>query len=412
MNHPKMAYTYVGIDSHKDTHTAVFLNCFFEKLGELVFDNLPSKFDRFLKDSIKFQQPDTTLLFGLEDVSMYGRNLAVFFKKNNQKFKHVNALLVAKERKNQTVTQKTDSVDAECAARILISKFEELPDAQPDDRYWMLKALVMRRDFIVKNNIALKNHLQSILTQHYPNYRSFFAYPDSNTALAFFERFPSPSALKGVSLEELTQFFLDCNGRSCSKRAKKILETLQDTAAEFQEIRDEAVRSTVRQIRFNLTEIKRIEIDLVRVFEWFDTTLTSMNGLGPVSAAQMLSHIGDIGRFATPAKLARYAGVAPVTYASGKKDKQFANHRGNRDLNSIFYLLAVRVIARTPDLKNMQNPFFCEYYHKKLSEGKTKVQALKCVQRRLVNIVWHMLTYHTKYENPEMRPADENMIKA
>ncbi|NLY73751.1 MAG: hypothetical protein GX075_00405 [Firmicutes bacterium] len=40
------------------------------------------------------------------------------------------------------------------------------------------------------------------------------------------------------------------------------------------------------------------------------------------------------------------------------------------------------------------NPFFYEYYHKKLKEGKTKGQALKCVQRRLVNIIWRMLYYY------------------
>jgi transposase len=50
-----------------------------------------------------------------------------------------------------------------------------------------------------------------------------------------------------------------------------------------------------------------------------------MAGIDVVTAAQMLSCIGDIRKFPTPAKLARYSGVAPVTYASGKKDLQFAN---------------------------------------------------------------------------------------
>ena len=55
MNHPKMRYTYVGVDSHKDTHTAVFLDCFFEKLGEVSFDNLPDRFGGFLESAQKFQ---------------------------------------------------------------------------------------------------------------------------------------------------------------------------------------------------------------------------------------------------------------------------------------------------------------------------------------------------------------------
>jgi len=137
MNHPKMRYTYVGIDSHKDTHTAVFLNCFFEKLGEIKFKNLPSTFGAFLAGAENLKQNGTELLFGLEDASSFGRSLAVFLTDNNQKVKHVNALLVARERKNQNIVQKTDSVDAECAARVLLSKFGEMPDADPNDKYWI-----------------------------------------------------------------------------------------------------------------------------------------------------------------------------------------------------------------------------------------------------------------------------------
>jgi len=72
-------------------------------------------------------------------------------------------------------------------------------------------------------------------------------------------------------------------------------------------------------------------------------TLTTMRGIDTVSAAQLLSCIGDINRFALPAKLAKYAGTAPTTYSSGKSDMQFANQRGNRELNHLFYNLALRV---------------------------------------------------------------------
>ena len=401
--HPKMMYTYVGIDSHKDTHTAVFLDCFFEKLGELTFDNLPSKFPDFLNNALKLQQDGTTLLFGLEDISMYGRTFAVFLKNNGQPFKHVNSLLVARERRTQTSIQKTDTIDAECAARILLSKFGELPDVQPDDRFWMLKTLIMRRNFIVKNNISLKNHLHSLLTQHYPNYRTLFPSFDNKAALAFFLKYPSPSTLEGITESELTSFLRQHRCKFFLTKGKEILETLQDTTVDFQNIRDAAVQSTVRQIQFNIDELQRLDHSLADAFALFETTLTSMTGLGLTSAAQMLAHIGDIRRFSSPAKLARYSGIAPVTYASGKRETQYANQRGNRELNTLFYLLAVRLIA-TSRSGNMRNAFFHEYYHRKISEGKTKNQAIKCVQRRLVNIIWGMLTHGKKYDNPLLSP--------
>ena len=109
-----------------------------------------------------------------------------------------------------------------------------------------------------------------------------------------------------------------------------------------------------------------------------------------------------IRKFSTPAKLARYAGVAPVSHASGKKDIQLANQRGDRELNSLFYNLAVRISFTAGTTHKVINPFFYDYYHRKLSESKTKRQALKCVQRRLVNIIWTMLTHNEDYVNPPM----------
>ena len=209
MIHPKMKHTYVGIDSHKETHTAVFIDCFFEKLGEITFKNLPSEYCNFLSEAEQFKTEGTTLLFGLEDTSSYGRTLTVFLTDNSQQVKHVNALLVARERKNQNIVQKTDSVDAECAARVLLTKLNELPDAVPDDKYWILRTLVVRRDQIVDSNTRSKMTLHTLLTQHYPNYRKLFKYIDGKTSLAFFMKYPSPSTLKDVTKEELTDFLRD-----------------------------------------------------------------------------------------------------------------------------------------------------------------------------------------------------------
>jgi transposase len=401
MAHYKMGYTYVGVDSHKETHTAVFIDCFYERLGEIVFQNRPAKFGAFLAEAEKFKQGGTQLLFGMEDVSSYGRSLAAYLAEHGIQAKHVNALLVARERKNQNIAQKTDSVDAECAARVLLSKLGELPDAGIDDKYSALRALVVRRDSIIKGNISLKNHLHALLTQHYPDSRGYFACIDCKTSLAFFSRFPSPAALSGTTVDELANFLKGpSQGKVGKAKAIEILGSLGGTPAGFQEVRDEAVRSTIRQIEFNLLELERVECSMANFLKQFDCTLTSMNGIDVVTAAQMLSCIGDIRKFPTPAKLARYSGVAPVTYASGKKDLQFSNQRGNRELNSLFYCLAVRVSTVSGPTNRILNPFFYDYYKRKLSEGKTKRQAFKCVERRLVNIIWTMLTKNEEYVNP------------
>ena len=412
MVHKKMLYTYVGIDSHKDEHTAVFLDCFFEKLGEVRFGNLPSEYPAFVETAGKLKADGTELLFGLEDVSAYGRSLAVFLTEAGALVKHVNARLVAMERKGRNVLEKTDSIDAECAARVLLSKLAELPDAQPDDRYWILRTLVVRRKFIVKTGTCLKNHLHTLLAQHYPGYGSFFSSIGGKTSLAFFKRYPSPHTLKDVTHAELTDFLKEASdGKIGAEKARLILDSIEDTTVQFQEIRDMAVQSAVRQIEAGKQEMERIETVMAEFLEKFGSTLTSMTGIEVVTAAGLLSCIGDIGKFPTPAKLARYSGIAPVAYASGKKDLQFANQRGNRELHTLFYGLAVRLVGTVGSTNKVINPFFYEYYHRKISEGKTKRQALKCVERRLVNIIWNMLTKNEEYINPPMYDAPKKAMK-
>ena len=408
MNHPKMLYTYVGIDSHKDTHTAVFLDCFFEKLGEVRFANMPSGFPAFLKEADRLKLDGTELMFGLEDVGSYGRTLAVFLAESGQNAKHVNSVLVARERRNQNITQKTDSVDAECAARVLLQRLGALPDACPQDKYWILRTLVVMRNQIVRNNTRSKIHLHTLLTQHYPNYRKFFVYITGKASLAFFKKYPSPKTLENVTPEALTEFLLsESSDRFGGEKAELILASRENTAVPYQEIRDMAVRAAIRQIEFNLEEIGRMEAAMRAYLDTLDCTLTSMAGIDVVSACQILSCIGDVKRFPTPAKLARYAGIAPVTYASGGKDLKFANMRGKRELNSLFYALAVRLTSPVGPNNKVINTFFYDYYHRKLAEGKTKRQALKCVERRLVNIIWAMLTNGEEYVNPPVLDKPE-----
>jgi hypothetical protein len=106
---------------------------------------------------------------------------------------------------------------------------------------------------------------------------------------------------------------------------------------------------------------------------------------------------GDINRFKNSSKLARYSGIAPVTYSSGSKEKNFRNQRGNRKLNSIFFYIALGQLTTHRNTGTPRNPILYEYYHKKVSEGKTKSQAIVCVSRRLVNIVYNMLKYKKDY---------------
>jgi len=128
-----------------------------------------------LKEVKKHVSDGITPVFGLEDVASYGRELAVFLIEKKETVKYVNATLTYTERKNQNTLHKTDAYDAECVAKVLLSKMDTLPDAQPNDLYWALSEMVTKRRSLVKTCMALKNQVHNYISHHYPSYRKFFA---------------------------------------------------------------------------------------------------------------------------------------------------------------------------------------------------------------------------------------------
>ena len=96
-----------------------------------------------------------------------------------------------------------------------------------------------------------------------------------------------------------------------------------------------------------------------------------------------------------------------VQLASKGKDQK--SKQGNRELHSIPYFLAIQQVQVAKVSKRPRNPVFHNYYQRKINEGKTKKQALVCVMRRLVNIVYGMMKHRTTYVMPEM-PEKEAVL--
>ena len=412
----------VGVDTHKLTHTAVIINCWGEKLGEITIENKPSAFPLLLEEVNKHTKTNKKAIYGLEDCGGVGRALAVFLLQNKKEVKEVDSSLANIERQAMPIYHKDDSFDAFCVARVMLTRLESLRNANPHDLYWTINQLVERRSTLVETSTALKNQLHVQLAHNYPSYDKFFSEIDGKTALAFWEKYPSPSKLKTATLEELSDFLCEESHYSLTpERANEIkyrVEKDGDTELkDYQYIREFLVESIVREIKFINTEVAKVEKEINSIVNKLDYKLHTMNGINSVIAAKLIAEIGDVERFPTPAKLARHAGVAPITYSSGQKDKQLKSRQGNRELYGIFHLLAVQQILKNRNTNTPRNPVFYEYHKKKISEGKTSGQAVVCIARRLVNIIWGMMKNKTEYQQPEFvemkysKLAEESKIK-
>lgn len=400
--HKKQNHIYVGLDLHKDTHTAVIIDCWDEKIDSITIENKPSDFTK-LMNKVKKHAGKLTPVYGLEDVHGYGRSLAVFLIERGMIVKEVNSALSFMERMSYPTTKKSDDWDAKCIASVLLRKLDTLPKANPQDLYWTIKMMVNRRDSIVKAVTTLTNQLHENLNYNYPSYKKFFSDVNGKTALAFYEKYPSPKHLQGVTDEELAEFLRKPSHNSCSRRkAKEILDIVEsdgDTTREYQESRDFIIQSIVRDITFKSEEIKKVEVEMKKLLKLLDLKLETIPGVDTVTAIALVARIGDIKRFRNADKLAKFSGIAPVNFSSAGKGKDKKSKQGNRELYGVFYFLAVQQI-QVSKKGTPRNPIFLEYYKRKISEGKTKIQALVCVMRRLNNIIYGMMKNKTEYVMP------------
>lgn len=404
--HPKEKHIYVGVDLHKSQHTAVIINCWNDKLGEITIENKPAAFPELVKEVRKYCKRGLTPIYGLEDVCGHGRALAAFLVEKKQVVKEVNSALSSAERKSHPTVQKSDSWDAKCIADVLIRKLSELPDANPQDLYWTISQLVTRRNALIKTNSALLNQLHIQLSYHYPSYNQFFKPIDGKTALAFWEAFPAPYLLKEATVKQLTAFLQGVTRACSTKKAEQILSLIDSDGQnpkEYQESRDLLIRGQVRQLRENKEKIAEIDAELERLLKHLGYKLETMPGISTVTAASLIAEIGDIRRFGSSSKLARFSGIAPINFSSAGQGKdQKSKKQGNRVLHGLFYVLAVQQTQVSKSKAEPRNPHLYQYYQRKLEDGKTKGQAMVCLMRKLVDIIYAMMKNKAAYYAPPL----------
>jgi transposase len=136
----------------------------------------------------------------------------------------------------------------------------------------------------------------------------------------------------------------------------------------------------VRTLDRKIAELNaRVEAEV----EASGSTLTQIFGVGPILAATILGTVGDVARFPTKAHFASYAGTAPVEASSGKVVRHRLSLAGNRKLNYALHMVAV-CQARSATRGGV-------YYRKKMEEGKSRKEALRCLKRRVCDAVFRSL---------------------
>lgn len=396
---------YVGIDLHKETHTAVIIDCYNNKLDELTFANIPAEFPKLVRKVKKYCTDGKEAVYGLENAYGYGRPLAVWLIQKGYLVKDVNTSISNRQAKHRgAMYRKSDSDDAGAIALATLTMLDTLPDACPNDAYWSLGQLVNRRDNIMKQRTRLVNQLHEQLCIAYPSYKLFFDDISRPTALYFWEHYPSRKYLKGKSVEELREELVPVSHNRCStKTCENILNAVAGDKVkdnDYQDARDVVTLGIVSDLQHYDTQLKEVDKQLEQMYHALGCTLTTIPGVNIITAVKILAEIGDIRRFPNKDKLAQFAGIAPIKLSSSGKGKDKATKQGNRRLQAIIYFLAIQMV-QVSSKGTPRNPVFRAYYEKRKAEGKSSQQALICISRRLISIIYGMLKNGTEYRMPE-----------
>jgi transposase len=113
------------------------------------------------------------------------------------------------------------------------------------------------------------------------------------------------------------------------------------------------------------------------------TTLMDLHGIGPSGAARLLVEVGDITRFPNRAHFASWKGTAPIDASSGEQVRHRLSRAGNRQINRALHIIAT-VQLRNPAEGRV-------YFDRKKTGGKTSMEAMRCLKRRLSDIVYRTM---------------------
>jgi transposase len=139
----------------------------------------------------------------------------------------------------------------------------------------------------------------------------------------------------------------------------------------------------VAEIRQLDRRIAKAATDIAAAVDASGSTLTELSGIGTLNAAKIITRVGTIDRFRSADAFATYTGTAPTAASSGDVTRHRLSRAGDRQLNCCLHTMAISQIARDTPGRN--------YYRRKRAAGKSHREALRCLKRRLSDIVYRQL---------------------
>jgi transposase len=308
---------------------------------------------------------------------------------------------------------KSDSFDSFVLAELARTDSHRFRVLVPDsDQTKALRAMTRARDSLVRTRVSLASQLRDQLACFWPGASKVFWSVDSQIALAFLGRYPTPLDARGLGEQRLAAF-LKRHGYTGRKPASELLARLRNgaegRAGELEtQARRQIVLALVSALEPIVARISELTIEIRRALDahpdgpTFRSLFIAADSW--LCAATMLSEIGDCrDRYPTSRALAADAGQAPVAVESGKsKHAQFrwaCDHR----LRAAFCTLA--------DASRRHNPWAADIYDRARARGASHTHATRILGRAWSQVIWRLWHDHDTYD-PKQHTALQRLIAA
>jgi transposase len=312
----------------------------------------------------------------------------------------INPFAVSRYRdRHATSGAKSDPGDAKVLADLVrTDAHNHRPVAGDSELVEAIKIIARAHQTLVWSRQRSVNQLRSTLREFYPAALEAFGTDlAGRDAVALLERAPTPQEGRTLSLSRI-RATLERAGRqrNLDSRAAEIQQALRSPQLQpslgMARAYGKTVRAVVRVLAQLNTEIAALEAELAETFEVHPDAeiLRSLPGLGVVLGARVLGEFGDDRTRYQDARARRcYAGMAPITKASGTRLVVLARVARNRRLADALYLWAFSSLTRSTGARR--------FYDAHRQRGNTHHQALRALANRFVGVLHGCLAHHTPY---------------
>ena len=331
----------LGVDTHKDLHVAAVLTVAGVLLAHKAFPTTATGYDDLVGWARSFGVVDRA---GVEGTGSYGAALARHLARCGITVVEVNRPDRAMRRRQG----KTDVIDAEAAGRAVLSGRATAAPKSGTGPVEMIRMFKIAKDSAVKARTQALNQLKAVLVMAEAGLREQFA------------MLSTPRLIK-----------------ACAALDEAVVATPADAARH-------TLRLLANRIRQLSGEVDELTTRIAASIETTNSALLERRGVGPDSAAVLLITAGDnADRLTSEASFAVLCGVSPVEASSGKTSRRRLSRGGNRQANAALYritLSRLRWDTRTQ-----------EYLARRVSEGKTRREAIRCLKRYIAREIYGLL---------------------